>query len=237
MLLNFCAGARVKAILQHLEAAVIIKHAGNILQKCRETQGDTSFDADISLLHGVKSDRPSLDTNSADEETMIPRELEDVLTDLGVTYRETGVRAYKRCHLSGIQFTTHKASRTDCYIFFKDGGDLRPGRIDMLFGIKLVGGREEHFAAVHRNLPITEGTEDPFRSYADFGARLWREDYANDLCIVPFLKGEIYHAISMPWVNGILVVKPLDRVSNRPTTSQSNSPAQQAFNGVTEGEY
>ena len=114
MLLNFCAGAKVKAILQHPEAATIVKHASDILQKCRETQGDTSFDVDISLLHGgVKSDGPSLDTNSADEEAVVPRELEDVLMHLGVAYRETGMtgmRAYKCCRLSGIQFATHKAS-------------------------------------------------------------------------------------------------------------------------------
>ena len=234
MLLNFCAGARVKAILQHPEAATIVQRACDILQKCRETQGNTSFDADISLLHGVRvqGDGPSSDTNSADEETVIPRELEDVLMHLGVVHRETGIRVYKRCRLSGIQFATHKASRTDCYIFFKDGGDLQPGKIDMLFGIKLAGGREEHFAAVCKNLPIAEGTEDPFRPYADFGAGLWREDYANDLCIVPLLKGVIYHAISMPWVDGILVIKPLDRVSNYSITSQPNSPPQQAFDGM-----
>ena len=102
----------------------------------------------------------------------------------------------------------------------------------MLFGIKLVGGREEHFAAVCKNLPIAEGTEDPFCLYADFGVGLWREDYANDLCIVPLLKGVIYHVINMPWVDGILVIKPLDRVSNYSITSQPNPPPQQAFDGM-----
>ena len=220
MLLNFCAGAKVKALLQHLEAATIVKRTSDILQKCRETQGDTSFNADISLLHGgVKSDGLSLDTNSADEEAVVPRELEDVLMHLGVAYRETGMRAYKHCCLSSIQFATHKALRMDCYIFFRDRGNLWPGRIDMLFGIKLAGGREEHFAVVCGNLPITEGMADPFHPYADFRAGLWRKDYANNLHIVPLLKGEIYHAISMPWVNRVLVIKPLDRVSNRLITS------------------
>ena len=79
------------------------------------------------------------------------------------------------------QLTKHR-EWTATYIFFKDRGDLQPGKIDMLFGIKLVGGREEHFAAVCKNLPIAEGTEDPFCLYADFGVGLWREDYANDLC-------------------------------------------------------
>jgi len=63
--------------------------------------------------------------------------------------------------------------------------------------------------------------EDPFRSYTDFGASLWKEDYAKDLRVVPLLQGEICHVISMPWVDGILVIKPLNRVSNRTITFRS----------------
>jgi hypothetical protein len=37
MLLNFCAGAKVKAILQHPEAAAIVQRASAILQKCGES--------------------------------------------------------------------------------------------------------------------------------------------------------------------------------------------------------
>jgi len=126
--------------------------------------------------------------------------------------------AYRCCRLSGIQFATHQASRRDCYVFFKNGEILRPGKIDLIFGVMSADRREGHFAAVRSNLPIPEGMEDPFRSYADFGASLWKEDYAKDLCIAPLLQGEICHAISMPWVDGILVIKPLNRVSNRTIT-------------------
>ena len=100
-------------------------------------------------------------------------------------------------------------------LFRSDGEFLRPGRIDLIFGVVSADRREEHFAVVRRNLPIPEGMEDPFRSYTDFGAGLWKEDYVEDLHIVPLVQGEICHAISMPWVDGILVIKPLNRVSNR----------------------
>ena len=63
--------------------------------------------------------------------------------------------------------------------------------------------------------------EDPFRSYTDFRAGLWKEDYAEDLHVVPLVQAEICHAISMPWVDGILVIKPLNRVSNRTIISHS----------------
>ena len=223
MLLNFCAGAKVKAILQHPEAAAIVQRASTILQKCRDTQGDTSFDVDMRLLHeiSVKNDRSNMDTHDATEEIPILAHMVDMLMATGINCQEGKIAAYRHCRLSGIQFATHQAPRRDCYVFFKDGELLHPGRIDLIFGVMSADRREEHFAAVRRNLPIPEGMEDPFWSYTDFGAGLWKEDYAEDLCIVPLVQVEICHAISMPWVDGILVIKPLNRVSNHTIASHS----------------
>ena len=217
MLLNFCAGAKVKAILQHPEATAIVQRASAILQKCTDTQGGTAFDSDMRLLHeiSVKNDQSNLDTHHATEEIPMPAYMVGMLMATEINCEESKIAAYRRCRLSGIQFATHQASRRDCYIFFKDGEFLRPGRINLIFGVTSADRREEHFAVVRRNLPVPEGMEDPFRSYADFGAGLWKEDYAEDLRIVPLVQGEICHAISMPWVDGILVIKPLNRVSNR----------------------
>ena len=82
-----------------------------------------------------------------------------------INCQEGKIVAYRRCHLSGIQFAIHQASRRDCYVFFKDGELLHLGRIDLIFGVTSADRREEHFAAVRRNLPIPKGMEDPFRSY------------------------------------------------------------------------
>ena len=124
------------------------------------------------------------------------------------------IKGYSCCCLLGIQFTTDKVSQTKCYIFFKDGGVVHPGRIETIFGMTSADGREKCFAVVCRNLPTPEGTEDPFCAYPDFGASLWSNDYADNFHIIPLLLREIFHAISMPWVNGILVIKSLNRVSN-----------------------
>ena len=81
MLLSFCAGSKVKVILQHPDAVTIVKCAGAILQKSWETQGNASFDVDISLLHkiSVKTHRADLDTQNTTEQTTIPADIMDML--------------------------------------------------------------------------------------------------------------------------------------------------------------
>jgi len=41
------------------------------------------------------------------------------------------------------------------------------------------------------------------------------ECYSENFDIIPLTQGKVCHAISMPWVAGILVIKALDRVSDR----------------------
>jgi len=149
MLLNFCAGAKVKAILQHLGATAIVQRASAILQKCGNTQGDTSFDADMRLLHdiSVKNDRSNMDAH-ATEEIPIPVHMMNMLMATEINGQKGKIMAYRRCHLSGIQFATHQASRRDCYMFFKDGEILHLGKIDLIFGVTSVDRRKGHFTAV-----------------------------------------------------------------------------------------
>jgi len=111
MLFNFCAGAKVKAILQHPGATAIVQRASAILQKCSNTQGDTSFDADMRLLHdiSVKNDRSNTDAH-ATEEIPIPVHMMNMLMATEINGQKGKIVAYRRCRLSGIQFTTHQAS-------------------------------------------------------------------------------------------------------------------------------
>ena len=216
MLLSFCAGSKVKVILQHPDAASIVKHAGTILQKCWETQGNASFNVDISLLHEIsmKTHRANLDTQNTTKQIAIPADIMDMLVAGEIIGWDMKIKGYSHCCLSAIQFTTHKVSQTNCYIFFKYGGVVCPGRIEMIFGMTSADRREKCFAAVCRNLPTPEGTEDPFCAYPDFSASLWSDNYADDFHIIPLLLREIFHAISMLWVDRILVIKSLNRVSN-----------------------
>ena len=104
MLLNFCAGAKVKAILQNPKAMAIIQHTSTSLQKCRDTQGNTSFDADMRLLHeiSVKNNRSNMNIHDATKEIPIPAHMVDMLMAAGINCQEGKVTAYRRCYLSGI---------------------------------------------------------------------------------------------------------------------------------------
>jgi hypothetical protein len=55
---------------------------------------------------------------------------------------------------------------------------------------------------------------DPFPAYKDFGAGLWSDEYATDLEVVPLVGNIFCHAISMPWEDGVVVMKPLDKVNS-----------------------
>ena len=81
MLLSFCVGSKVKAILHHPGAVTIVKHAGTILKKCWETQGNASFNVDISLLHEIsmKTHRANLDTQNTTKQIAIPADIMDML--------------------------------------------------------------------------------------------------------------------------------------------------------------
>ena len=150
MLLNFCAGVKVKAILQHTEATAIVQCASTILQKCRDTQGGAAFDSDMRLLHeiSVKNDKSNLDTHHATEEIPMPAYMVGMLMVSEINCEESKIVTYRHCHLSGIQFMTHQASQRDCYIFFKNEEFLHLGRIDLIFGVTSADRRKEHFAVV-----------------------------------------------------------------------------------------
>ena len=96
MLLNFCAGAKVKAILQHPEAAAIIQCASTILQKCRDTQGGITFNSDMRLLHeiSVKNDQSNLDTHHTTEEIPMLAYMVGMLMATEINSEESKIAAY-----------------------------------------------------------------------------------------------------------------------------------------------
>jgi len=110
---------------------------------------------------------------------------------------------------------TQEASRTNSSIFCRDGEVHVPARIDQILSILTGDENRGYFVAVHRHLPIPREMRDPFCKYRDYGASLWMECYSDNFDIIPLTQGKVCHAISMPWVAEILVIKALDRVSDR----------------------
>jgi hypothetical protein len=78
--------------------------------------------------------------------------------------------------------------------------------------VKSVKKEQIMFIAARKNLPTPEDVTDPFNQYRDFGAGLWRDEYADELNVFPVVGSTYCHAISMPWKAGMLVMKPLNRV-------------------------
>ena len=86
----------MKALLQEEDSADIIKHAGAVLQKCRYTQGDSSFDADISLLHTISMVNHVPNPNAhAAEGIFIPKDIVHTLLARGFDVQKCKVETYK----------------------------------------------------------------------------------------------------------------------------------------------
>ncbi|KAF8833831.1 hypothetical protein BDN67DRAFT_985763 [Paxillus ammoniavirescens] len=145
-----------------------------------------------------------------------PALVKRALVAAGIEGRLNGqLDMFSRCTVSSIKYGTREATRTDCNIFFDEsGGRLVPGVIEYIFAIRSVNGKPKHFIATRRNLPVPDLMTDPFKAYKDFGAGLWKDEHATELNIISLTEGTFCHTISMPWLDGILVMKPLNRWRN-----------------------
>jgi hypothetical protein len=120
-----------------------------------------------------------------------------------------------RVTINGYEFSTYRSCQSHGVIFFQDAGDasaLVPGTIRAIF-LVTQDGTTHTFLAVHRHLALPTSLSNPFARYPDFGANLWSADIQEEVTIVPGSR-RIYHAIYREWEYKIMVMKPLNRVSN-----------------------
>lgn len=119
----------------------------------------------------------------------------------------------------GVSFTIRAESKRDCTIFYRAQLDdtLLPAVIQYIVSIPVDRTAPpillcivERFAGLGDQLPI-----DPFTSQSafGFGASIWSNKMLSDLTVITFDQ-IISHAVGRPWINGTVVLKPLDRVSN-----------------------
>jgi hypothetical protein len=121
--------------------------------------------------------------------------------------------------IRGRTYVNHRASRKDCNIFFQPKGShqLIPGIIEEIFAVPIPCTQGyytyDFYLAIKRLLPLERPPlGDPLSQFPDFGAALWSDKLANHLEVID-TKQHIHHSIRQPWADGIVVVKPLDRVS------------------------
>lgn len=215
MLVTFCAASRVKAILQHPDAPAIIKSADVILKQCH-----SNFDSEIPVMDILNTEPQKDDTtqcmvHGSGKSVALSADLRTVLAEANIKVQDdTKVEMYSRFTIGKLQYATRAVTSADCQIFWNlPTGQLVPGVIEHIFSIPLVKTETKYFIAARRNLPIPTNITDPFLAYPDFGAGLWSERYASVLNVLPVVGSTYCHAISMPWEDGVLVLKPLNKVS------------------------
>jgi hypothetical protein len=113
------------------------------------------------------------------------------------------------------EFTTYRTSESQGVVFFQEASDtcaLVPGLVRSIF-LVTQDNTTHTFLAIHRYLTPKTSLPNPFARYPDFGASLWSSETQKEVTIVPGNR-RIYHAIYRDWGYKILVMKPLNKVSN-----------------------
>jgi hypothetical protein len=112
-------------------------------------------------------------------------------------------------------FVTYRTSESHGVIFFRgavSANSLVPAIVRAIF-LVMQDKRKHVLLAVHRYLAPPTSLPNPFARYPDFGASLWSSETQKEVTIVPGNR-DIYHAIYRDWTHEIMVMKPLNRVSN-----------------------
>jgi hypothetical protein len=116
------------------------------------------------------------------------------------------------------EFTTYRMSRSLGVLFFQEAShaahasSLVPGMVRAIFQVT-----QDHtthtFLAIHRYLAPGASLPDPFACYPDFGASIWSSETQSEVTIVS-VKRKFYHAIYRDWDDKLMVMKPLNEVSD-----------------------
>ena len=228
---SFCAASSLRTFVQSARCPDMVAKCEPILNSIygQDTRG--TLMNDIRTLDNNMTDIPEEDNVSKwdyDEAKLKPLDEETykaLVTFAATKYADEWTSCkdallHPQCRIRGLQYKRSTAGKRDSVIFFQPKADapLVPGVIRQIFslpqanpdGIKMQG----MLLAVQRYKPLvtTERIRDPFTRFEDFGAGLWHNATDKVEIITPSQK--ICHAIRRRWDEGILVMRPLNRVSN-----------------------
>jgi hypothetical protein len=139
----------------------------------------------------------------------------DLQRELGFFHCPEQADFQDRVTINEHEFATHRTSESHGVIFFHEAGDapaLVPGMIRAIFLVRQ-NNTSHILLAVHRYLTPTTSLPDPLARYPEFGASSWSSETQKEVTIVRGSR-KIYHAIYRDWDYKIMVMKPLNRVSN-----------------------
>ncbi len=133
----------------------------------------------------------------------------DLEQELGTFHCPEVADFQDRITIRDHEFTTYRTSEKHGVLFFQEAShasSLVPGMIRAIFTTYT-------FLAIHRYLAPRASLPDPFARYPDFGASIWSSETHKDVTIVP-VNRNIYHAIYRDWDYKLMVMKPLNKVSD-----------------------
>jgi hypothetical protein len=137
----------------------------------------------------------------------------DLQRELGFFHCPEQADFQDRITINKYTFSTYRTSESHGVIFFQLGdATLVPGKVRSIFLVKQ-DSATHIFLAVHRFLTPEASLPNPFARYPEFGASLWSSEIQKEVTIVPGSR-KIYHAIYRDWDYKIMVMKPLNRVSD-----------------------
>lgn len=117
-------------------------------------------------------------------------------------------------HVVGsVSFTTRVGSKRDCNVIFRSLDESVPGVIQFIVSIAEQGtSKVSVFFLIERHAPLPPNTIiNPFSDHVAFGASLWSSKMEDKLQAVP-ASAIVCHSVSQPWVNGVVLIKELNRV-------------------------
>ena len=122
---------------------------------------------------------------------------------------------HSKYYIDDVSFSTRIASKDNCNVIFRSpGNESVPGIIQFIISItKQAASDMSVFFIIEWHAPLPSNTIfNPFSRHMAFGANLWSSKMEQELEVVPLSK-VVCHSVSRPWVNGILLIKELNRVS------------------------
>lgn len=224
MLETFCAAANLKALLTRGRDIPAVGQCAALVDKI-----STLFSPDGNFPEAFDQSDEDNSTGEGKLEQLHPKIYTALLSNeelwklrvSGWTTPKQAVR-HRRHTAGGLEFTTYTESRSLGSVFFTPDGSetIIPGRIQDIISVQRSEDsgmvREDFICVIKRHcgnslhVPCIPSMRPV---YNDFGAYIWSSDLAERLDIIPMAQ-MICHSIGRPWSDGMVVLKPLNRVSN-----------------------
>jgi hypothetical protein len=226
---SFCAASNLRTCVQSGRCPDALAKCEPILNSMygQDTRG--TLMNDIWTLHSDINEVPANDDVSAckyNEAKLKPLDEETyrALVTFAANNRNEGWAATKEALLHvqhtirGQKYQCSTVGKKNCVIFFQPKAEQRlvPGVIRQIFSIPRTtpNGTVTNCVlfAVQRFQWLDDHIHNPFKTFENFGAELWRDTTSQMEIITPSQK--ICHTIHHKWDDKILVMKPLNRVSH-----------------------